>query len=74
MHPRPINQLLNNLVYCASAARDLRTVVVDGRIVVEDGVLSACDASRVETTAEAYAHRRSREAGLAVSPWYGGSG
>jgi hypothetical protein len=30
VHMRPLNRLVNNLVYCVSAARDVRMVVVDG--------------------------------------------
>jgi 5-methylthioadenosine/S-adenosylhomocysteine deaminase len=70
VHMRPINHLVNNLVYCASAAHDVKMVVVDGRIVVEDGALTAWDAPQAVAEAEAYAHRRFRDAGLAVSPWY----
>jgi hypothetical protein len=44
VHLRPIYRPVNNLVYCASAARGVRTVVVDGRIVVEEGALTAWDA------------------------------
>jgi 5-methylthioadenosine/S-adenosylhomocysteine deaminase len=70
VHLRPINQLMNNLVYCAKAAHDVRTVVVDGRVVVEDGAMTAWDAQQTVAQAEAYACRRFREAGLAVSPLY----
>lgn len=71
---RPIHHLVNNLVCCASAARDVGMVVADRRIVVEDGVLTAWDASQAMIEAEAYAQRRFREAGPAVSPGYQGSG
>jgi 5-methylthioadenosine/S-adenosylhomocysteine deaminase len=70
VHMRPINHLVNNLVYCASAAHDVRTVIVDGQIVVEEGTLTAWNAPQAVSQAEAYAHRRFREAGLALSPLY----
>jgi len=69
-HLRPINNLVNNLIYCASAARDVETVIVDGRIVVEGRKLLTLDAEAVFAEAEAYAARRFREAGLFVSPYY----
>ncbi len=69
-HLRPINNLVNNLVYCASAARDVETVIVNGRIVVEDHKLLTMDAETVFSEAEEYAARRFREAGLFVSPYY----
>jgi 5-methylthioadenosine/S-adenosylhomocysteine deaminase len=69
-HLRPINNLVNNLVYCASAARDVETVIVNGRVVVEDHKLLTMDAETVFAEAEAYAARRFREAGLFVSPYY----
>jgi 5-methylthioadenosine/S-adenosylhomocysteine deaminase len=70
-HMRPINNLVNNLIYCASAARDVETVVVDGRIVVEDRELLAWEEEAVIAEAEAYAHQRFAEVGLPVSPFYG---
>jgi 5-methylthioadenosine/S-adenosylhomocysteine deaminase len=69
-HMRPINNLVNNLVYCASAARDVETVIVDGRVVVEDRVLLPWDELSVIAEAEAYAHQRFAEVGLPVSPFY----
>lgn len=70
VHLRPINHLVNNLVYCAKAVHDVRTVIVDGRIVVEEGSLTAWDARQAVDQAEAYAHRRFRQAGLPISPFY----
>jgi 5-methylthioadenosine/S-adenosylhomocysteine deaminase len=69
-HLRPINSLVNNLVYCASAARDVHTVIVNGRVVVEDRRLLTLNAEQVYAEAEAYAARRFAAAGLAVSPYY----
>lgn len=70
VHMRPINNLVNNLVYCASAPHDVETVIVDGQVVVENRTLVSWDAQRVVTEAEAYAHKRYEQAGLAVSPFY----
>jgi len=69
-HMRPINSVLNNLVYAASAASDVKTVIVDGRIVVEDRKLLTCDEPTVIAEAEAFALRRFSEAGLEISPYY----
>ncbi len=70
IHLRPINHLVNNLVYCASAAHDVETVVVDGRVVVDERRLVPWDAEAVVTEAEGYAQRRFRQAGLPISPFY----
>jgi 5-methylthioadenosine/S-adenosylhomocysteine deaminase len=69
-HMRPINSVLNNLVYAASATSDVETVIVDGRIVVEDRRLLTCDEQAVIAEVEAFALRRFSEAGLEISPYY----
>jgi len=69
-HMRPINNLLNNLVYAASAASDVKTVIVDGTIVVEDHRLLTCDEQTIIAEAESFALRRFSEAGLDISPYY----
>jgi 5-methylthioadenosine/S-adenosylhomocysteine deaminase len=70
VHMRPINELVNNLVYSASAARDVDTVIVDGRIVVENHDLLPFDAQTAVAQAEEYAIRRFQQAGLPLSPYY----
>ena len=70
VHLRPVNRLANTLVYAASA-RDVETVIVDGRVVVENRRLCAFDAQEAMARAEVYAARRFRETGLYVSPLYG---
>lgn len=70
-HLRPINNLVNNLVYCASAASDVETVIIDGRLVVEGRRLVGHDEGAIVAQAEEEAIRRSRAAGLSVSPYYG---
>ena len=69
-HLRPIHTVANNLVYCGSATHDVHTVIVDGKIVVEDRKLLTMDAEKLLSEAEAYNVSRSREAGLYVSPYY----
>jgi len=69
-HMRPINSMLNNLVYSASAASDVDTVIIDGNIVVEDRQLLHCDEQAVIAEAETFAVERFSEAGLDVSPYY----
>jgi len=69
-HIRPINSIVNNLVYSASAASDVETVIVDGTIVVEDRRLLSCDEQEVIAEAEAFAVERFSEAGLDIPPYY----
>lgn len=69
-HMRPINSIVNNLVYCASASSDVETVIVDGKIIVQDRRLLRCDEEQVVAEAEAYAIKRFADAGLDVSPYY----
>lgn len=70
VHMRPINNLVNNLVYCASAASDVETVIVDGRVLVQDRKLLCCNEQEVVASAEAYAVERFARAGLGLSPYY----
>jgi 5-methylthioadenosine/S-adenosylhomocysteine deaminase len=69
-HMRPINSIVNNLVYSASAASDVETVIVDGKVVVEDRQLLCCDEQTVVSQAESFAIQRFSEAGLDVPPYY----
>ncbi len=69
-HLRPINNIVNNLVYCASAPLDVVDVIVNGRLVVEDRKLLTMDIEEVYSSAERYMVRRFSEAGLYVSPYY----
>ncbi len=69
-HMQPINNLINNLVYCASAASDVKTVIVDGRIIVEEGTLLSWGEGQVVAEALEYANSRFREARLPVSAYY----
>lgn len=69
-HMRPINNILNNLVYCASAASDVESVIVDGNLVVEDRQLLCCDEQTVIAEAEAFAMERFSKAGLDIRPYY----
>jgi cytosine/adenosine deaminase-related metal-dependent hydrolase len=55
--------LISRLVYSARAA-DVRHVVVDGRMVVRDGVLKTADYAEIRTKANAAARRLRRSAGL----------
>ena len=70
VHIRPINNLVNNLVYAATAASDVETVIVDGQIVVEDRKLLCFDEQTVIAEAEEFAFKRFDRAGLKRSPYY----
>jgi 5-methylthioadenosine/S-adenosylhomocysteine deaminase len=71
VHMRPINNLVNNLVYCASSSSDVETVIVNGKVVVKDRKLLPCDEQEAVAAAEEYAIKRFSEAGLEISPYYG---
>jgi len=70
VHMRPINNIVNNLVYSASTACDVETVIVDGKLVVEDRQLLCFDEAEVLSEAEAFALERFTEAGLDIPPYY----
>jgi len=69
---RPINQIVNNLVFAAFAEKDVHTVIVNGRVVVESRQLLTMDARQVLIDAEKYAVDRLSGIGLEVSPFYRG--
>jgi 5-methylthioadenosine/S-adenosylhomocysteine deaminase len=69
-HMRPINNVVNNLVYCACAIHDVDTVLVDGNVLVQDRKLLVADEADVLAQAEEYGRQRFSRAGLAVSPYY----
>lgn len=55
-HLHPVHDAVSNLVYCGKAA-DVRTVIVDGRIVVEERRVVGCDLEPLYARAEATARR-----------------
>jgi 5-methylthioadenosine/S-adenosylhomocysteine deaminase len=70
-HLTPVHRLPSALVYGASGA-DVDTVIVDGRIVVEEGKLQTLDAARLVDDARAAAEDLVNRAGLqqlAERPW-----
>ena len=68
-HLRPINLIVNNLVYGAHAS-DVSTVMVDGEILVSDGRLCRLNETDAVAGAEAYMLQRFRDAGISTSPFY----
>ena len=72
VHLRPINDIVNNLVY-AGHASDVETVLVDGRVVVEKGHLCGLDEMAAIAGAEEYAQQRFKQAGIRVSPYWAGA-
>ena len=63
-HAEPGGEVHSRLVY-ACGARDVRHVLVDGSLVVRDGVHQRFDAEQVTATARREATRLRRRAGLA---------
>jgi cytosine/adenosine deaminase-related metal-dependent hydrolase len=66
---RPLLNPVNNLVYAATGA-SVRTVLIDGRVVLDEGRLTTLDERAVYDRAEALARQQIARAGLAVqSKW-----
>jgi cytosine/adenosine deaminase-related metal-dependent hydrolase len=66
---RPLLNPVNNLVYAATGA-SVRTVLIDGRVVLDDGRLTTVDEREVFDRAEALARQQIARAGLSVeSKW-----
>jgi 5-methylthioadenosine/S-adenosylhomocysteine deaminase len=66
---RPLLNPVNNLVYAATGA-SVRTVLIDGRVVLDDGELTTLDERAVFERAETLARQQIARAGLAIeSKW-----
>ncbi len=61
LHTAPNYSLLDNIVYCCNG-RDVDTVVVHGRIVVQEGKLTTVDAQELVKLAEKTGHALMRRA------------
>ena len=69
-HMRPINSIVNNLVYAASAPADISDVIVDGEVLVRDHELCRFDERVIVTESESYLLERLSGAGMEVPPFY----
>jgi cytosine/adenosine deaminase-related metal-dependent hydrolase len=66
---RPLLNPVNNLVYSATGA-SVRTVLIDGRMVLDDGRLTTLDEPALYERAEVLARQQIARAGLAIeSKW-----
>ena len=66
---RPLLNPVNNLVYAATGA-SVRTVLIDGRVVLDEGHLTMLDERAVYERAEALARQQIARAGLSIqSKW-----
>jgi cytosine/adenosine deaminase-related metal-dependent hydrolase len=66
---RPLLNPVNNLVYAATGA-SVRTVLIDGRVVLDEGRLTTLDERALYERAEALARQQIARAGLAIeSKW-----
>ena len=66
---RPLLNPVNNLVYAATGA-SVRTVLIDGRVVLDEGHLTMLDERLVYERAEALARQHITRAGLSIeSKW-----
>jgi cytosine/adenosine deaminase-related metal-dependent hydrolase len=66
---RPLLNPVNNLVYAASGA-SVRTVLIDGKVVLDDGRLTTLDERALYERAEVLARRQVARAGLVIhSKW-----
>ncbi len=66
-HMRPVNNIVNILVYSAGHG-DVDTVIVDGEVLVAGGWLQRCDEEQVIAEAETFALERFAAAGLDRPP------
>ena len=66
---RPVNNIINNLVYCANSG-NVETVIVNGNLIMEKGTILTVNEEEALDEAEAYAQKRFQEAGLAVPSYY----
>jgi 5-methylthioadenosine/S-adenosylhomocysteine deaminase len=66
---RPLLNPLNNLVYAASGS-SVRSVMIDGRLVLDEGRLTTVDERRIYERVEELAREQVRRAGLSIeSKW-----
>jgi cytosine/adenosine deaminase-related metal-dependent hydrolase len=65
MHPR--TDMLRNLMY-ASGSRSIRTVIVDGRVVLEDGAFADLDEERLMAQVDEASRALLRRMGATVAP------
>jgi cytosine/adenosine deaminase-related metal-dependent hydrolase len=66
---RPLLNAVNNLVYAATGA-SVRTVLIDGRVVLDEGRLTTLDERALYERAETLARQQIARAGLAIeSKW-----
>jgi 5-methylthioadenosine/S-adenosylhomocysteine deaminase len=66
---RPLLNPVNNLVYAASGA-SVRTVLIDGRVVLDDGRLTTLDERDLYERVERLSRAHVRRAGVPIeSPW-----
>jgi 5-methylthioadenosine/S-adenosylhomocysteine deaminase len=66
---RPLLNPVNNLVYAASGA-SVRTVLIDGRVVLDEGRLTTLDERALYDRVERLSRAHVRRAGVPIeSPW-----
>jgi 5-methylthioadenosine/S-adenosylhomocysteine deaminase len=74
VHMRPTNDIVNNLIYCASAPGDVSHVIVDGEMLVEHDRLCRVDETQLLAQAEAFLDDRMSAVGSGPSPLYSEAG
>jgi 5-methylthioadenosine/S-adenosylhomocysteine deaminase len=65
--PNPFDNPVANLVYSASGS-SVRTVVIDGRIVMEDGRIATVDEPALLAEADAVSRRLLARLGMQLEP------
>lgn len=70
IHMQPINNLINNLVYSASAVNDVETVIVDGKIVVRENEFVSIDEEGILEQSKDFARNRFSEEGIELPRYY----
>lgn len=70
LHMQPRNSIVNNLVYCASAASDVDTVLIEGDVVVHSGELVHFDEKSEVAAFKEFARRELAKEGLTLPSYY----
>ncbi len=70
IHMQPRNNIINNLVYCASAAANVDTVIIEGEILVEGGQFTKVNEKEEILRFKNFAKSRFTKEGIILPSYY----